>query len=249
MAYKPSVMAKKLKARRAGVFRGRSARGLREQKWLVDLFPWSVIYSQEETPMGTAGPLALAREHLKEGPFFVSTPDVTCTFPSRSCWRTVRAHGAEGTIMVTKVEEPSRYGVVVHDAKGKSSALWRNPPSLLATASTPVAFVQPLHPQPNRSSPPRLSARCSRKWLSRASCMPCGPPWLLDGCGTALGLPGGPLAAAGEHEEAPVATFVLKKEGDDFEVIQVRHAAKRARERALVFFHLISHSSCLPSPS
>ncbi len=65
-----------------------------------------VVYSQEETPMGTAGPLALAKEHLGAGgsPFFVLNADVTCTFPFKDMLAFHRAHGKEGTIMVTKVE-------------------------------------------------------------------------------------------------------------------------------------------------
>lgn len=30
-----------------------------------------------------------------------------------------KSHGAEGTIVVTKVEEPSKYGVLVYDAAGR----------------------------------------------------------------------------------------------------------------------------------
>jgi len=41
-----------------------------------------IIYSQETTPLGTAGPLALAREYLQgDEPFFVLNSDVICHFP------------------------------------------------------------------------------------------------------------------------------------------------------------------------
>jgi len=74
-----------------------------------------IIYSQETQPLGTAGPLALAREILQDGndPFFVLNSDVICNFPFEDLIRFHKAHGKEGTIMVTKVEEPSKYGVVV----------------------------------------------------------------------------------------------------------------------------------------
>ncbi len=60
--------------------------------------------------------MALAREHLDNGePFFVLNSDVICDFPFADMVKFHAAHGKEGTILVTKVEEPSKYGVVVSD--------------------------------------------------------------------------------------------------------------------------------------
>jgi len=81
-----------------------------------------ISYSQEETPLGTAGPLALAREILTEegtAPFFVLNSDITCEFPLHDLLEFHKKHGKEGTIMVTKVEEPSKYGVVVSKESGE----------------------------------------------------------------------------------------------------------------------------------
>lgn len=77
--------------------------------------------SQETEPLGTAGPLALARTLLSADgePFFVFNSDVTCEYPLKELLAFHKAHGREGTIMVTRVDEPSKYGVVVHDAAGK----------------------------------------------------------------------------------------------------------------------------------
>lgn len=78
-----------------------------------------ISYSQETEPLGTAGPLALARKHLSgDHPFFVLNSDVICGFPFKDMLTFHKAHGKEGTILVTKVEEPSKYGVVVHDKNG-----------------------------------------------------------------------------------------------------------------------------------
>ncbi|KAI6187090.1 Mannose-1-phosphate guanylyltransferase [Aphelenchoides besseyi] len=73
-----------------------------------------VRFSLEEIPLGTAGPLALARQHL-EGtePFFVLNSDVICDFPFAAMMKFHQDHKQEATIAVTKVEEPSKYGVVV----------------------------------------------------------------------------------------------------------------------------------------
>ncbi|KPI85491.1 GDP-mannose pyrophosphorylase (GDPMP) [Leptomonas seymouri] len=76
----------------------------------------SFVFSVEEEPLGTAGPLGLARDVLLQDdkPFFVLNSDVTCMFPLKELLAFHKAHGGEGTIMVTKVVEWERYGVVVY---------------------------------------------------------------------------------------------------------------------------------------
>ena len=72
--------------------------------------------SRETEPLGTAGPLALARDKLLDGsgdPFFVMNSDVISEYPLAEMIEFHRAHGGEASIMVTKVDEPSKYGVVV----------------------------------------------------------------------------------------------------------------------------------------
>ncbi|KAI9189740.1 mannose-1-phosphate guanyltransferase [Blastocladiella emersonii ATCC 22665] len=79
------------------------------------LYGVNITFSVETEPLGTAGPLALARDILgkDDSPFFVLNSDVICEFPFDQLAAYHKAHGGEGTIMVTKVEEPSKYGVVV----------------------------------------------------------------------------------------------------------------------------------------
>lgn len=80
-----------------------------------------ISYSHETEPLGTAGPLALARDMLTQDddPFFVLNSDVICEFPLKDLLEFHRSHGKEGTILVTKVEEPSKYGVVVTKPDGQ----------------------------------------------------------------------------------------------------------------------------------
>ena len=79
-----------------------------------------ISFSHETEPMGTAGPLALARKYLETGEqLFVLNSDVICNFPFKQLISFHKVHGGEGTIVVTKVEEPSKYGVVVYDDNGK----------------------------------------------------------------------------------------------------------------------------------
>ncbi|KAI9101389.1 nucleotide-diphospho-sugar transferase [Phlyctochytrium arcticum] len=94
----------------------------------------NITFSIESEPLGTAGPLALAREVLARDsePFFVLNSDVICDFPFHEMAAYHKAHGGEGTILVTKVEDPSKYGVVVN--KGNSSMIER-------FVEKPVEFV------------------------------------------------------------------------------------------------------------
>ncbi|XP_030534505.1 mannose-1-phosphate guanylyltransferase 1 [Rhodamnia argentea] len=75
-----------------------------------------ITCSQETEPLGTAGPLALARDKLLDDsgePFFVLNSDVISEYPLKEMIEFHKAHGGEASIMVTKVDEPSKYGVVI----------------------------------------------------------------------------------------------------------------------------------------
>jgi len=51
--------------------------------------------------------------------FFVFNSDVICEYPLEKLVAFHRAHGKEGTIMVTEVDDPTKYGVVIADEDGK----------------------------------------------------------------------------------------------------------------------------------
>ncbi|KAK6092025.1 mannose-1-phosphate guanyltransferase [Batrachochytrium dendrobatidis] len=75
-----------------------------------------ITFSVETEPLGTAGPLALASDVLgkNDDPFFVLNSDVICDFPFEEMAAFHKSHGNEGTLLVTRVEEPSKYGVVIN---------------------------------------------------------------------------------------------------------------------------------------
>ncbi|XP_015513914.1 mannose-1-phosphate guanyltransferase beta [Neodiprion lecontei] len=89
----------------------------------------NLIFSHESEPLGTAGPLALARDVLSSSndPFFVLNSDIICDFPFKELVNFHRNHGREGTIVVTKVEEPSKYGVVVYGEGGRINSFIEKP--------------------------------------------------------------------------------------------------------------------------
>jgi len=78
-----------------------------------------------------AGPLWLARAHLDDGsgePFFVFNSDVTCDYPLKELLDFQRSHaGSEGTLLITRVVDFTKYGVVAHDEAGLVSAFVEKP--------------------------------------------------------------------------------------------------------------------------
>lgn len=93
-----------------------------------------ITFSVEDEPLDTAGPLKLAEKVLAkdDSPFFVLNSDVICNYPFKEMVEFHKAHGGEGTIVATKVEDPSKYGVIVH--KPNSSQIDR-------FVEKPVTFV------------------------------------------------------------------------------------------------------------
>ena len=69
-----------------------------------------ITFSQETEPLGTAGPLALARDKLIDDsgePFFVLNSDVISEYPLKQMVDFHKAHGGEASIMVTEVTSTS----------------------------------------------------------------------------------------------------------------------------------------------
>ncbi|KAI8016299.1 Mannose-1-phosphate guanylyltransferase 1 [Camellia lanceoleosa] len=91
-----------------------------------------ITCSQETEPLGTAGPLALARNKLIDDdsgkPFFVLNSDVICDYPFKEMIDFHNSHAGEASIVVTKVDEPSKYGVVIiEETTGKVEKFMEKP--------------------------------------------------------------------------------------------------------------------------
>ena len=79
-----------------------------------------IICSKEEIPLGTAGPIGLAKTYLEDADIiFVFNADVTCKFPLKEMLDFHLKHGKEGTIATKTVSDPSRFGVIVTDENDK----------------------------------------------------------------------------------------------------------------------------------
>jgi len=95
-----------------------------------------ITVSLEDQPLGTAGPIKLAKEILtadnESDLFFVFNSDVICYYPLQDLIDFHKNHGNEGTIVVTKVEEPSRYGVVVAKEDGQIDRFVEKPQTFVS---------------------------------------------------------------------------------------------------------------------
>ena len=92
------------------------------QSKLIAKYKINIVCSQEFVPLGTAGPIAAARHILvppgeSGGYFFVLNSDIICDYPFEEMIQFHKAHGKQGTIVVTPVEDPTKYGVVVSNAQ------------------------------------------------------------------------------------------------------------------------------------
>jgi mannose-1-phosphate guanylyltransferase len=81
--------------------------------------------------MGTAGPIRLAKDKIladnSSGLLFVFNSDVICEFPLEKLVEYHKSHGKEGTILVTTVEDPTKYGVVVAKEDGQITQFVEKP--------------------------------------------------------------------------------------------------------------------------
>ena len=55
--------------------------------------------------------------------------DVICDFPLQEMVQFHKNHGGEGTLLVTKVKDPSKYGVIIAEPNGQIKQFVEKPPS------------------------------------------------------------------------------------------------------------------------
>jgi mannose-1-phosphate guanylyltransferase len=88
-----------------------------------------LIYAVEPEPLDTAGAIGFAAaEAGVDDTFLALNADVLNDLDVTELIEFHRARGAEGTIHLTPVDDPSRYGVVPIDADGRVEAFIEKPP-------------------------------------------------------------------------------------------------------------------------
>ena len=78
-----------------------------------------VVFSVEEAPLGTAGPIRLASNLLgKDDPFFVINGDIVSNIDLVGMLALHKSSEADATIALVSVPNPSQYGSVLTDSDG-----------------------------------------------------------------------------------------------------------------------------------
>ena len=93
-----------------------------------------MIPSVETSPLGTAGPIALAKEHLMGHRFFMLNSDIISPYPFKDLLAFHIAHKGEGTIMSWDVEDPSRFGVILSDEDNRVTSFVEKPKNFVGKA-------------------------------------------------------------------------------------------------------------------
>jgi NDP-sugar pyrophosphorylase family protein len=87
----------------------------------------SIRYVIEETPLGTAGAIKNLEPFI-HGPFFVLNGDILTNLDLNVMRAAHQRHGGVGTLHLIRVDDPSGFGCVVHDASGRVTAFVEKPP-------------------------------------------------------------------------------------------------------------------------
>ncbi|MDQ4125028.1 MAG: NDP-sugar synthase [Actinomycetota bacterium] len=102
--------------------------------------------SQEKEPLGTAGALKHAAAFVGDETFLVFNGDVLTDADVGGLVDFHRGNGAEATILLTPVDDPSIYGVVPTDGTGRVTAFVEKPPPGEAPTNLINAGVYVLEP-------------------------------------------------------------------------------------------------------
>ena len=86
----------------------------------------SIVCSMEAFPMGTAGAVKNAEEFLDE-PFFVFNGDIFTDIDLTAMWRAHRQSSVMASLALTPVEDPTIYGVVETDDRGRVTRFTEKP--------------------------------------------------------------------------------------------------------------------------
>ena len=136
-------------------------------------------YAVEPTPLDTAGAIRFAARHAGiDDTFVVVNGDVLTDADTSALVAFHRRRGAEATISLTPVDDPSAFGVVPTDGEGRVTAFIEKPPRDEAPDRPdqrrdlcPRAVGSRADPAPTNGSP--SSVRPFRPWSRRARSSPC----------------------------------------------------------------------------
>jgi mannose-1-phosphate guanylyltransferase len=127
-----------------------------------------LVYAVEPYPLGTAGAIRFAAEQLGVGErFVVCNGDVLTGLDLGALVDFHDEHGAEATIALARVDDPSRFGVVPTFADGEVKAFVEKPPRDAAPTDWINAGTYVLEPAALDRVPPGLKVSIERDTFPR----------------------------------------------------------------------------------
>jgi mannose-1-phosphate guanylyltransferase/phosphomannomutase len=112
----------------------------------------NIEYSVEESPLGTAGSVRLANDHLDDT-FLVISGDALCDFDLTRLVEFHREKGSDATIALKSVENPLEFGIVVTDTDGRVERFLEKPSWSQVFSDTINTGVYVLEPEVLRHVP------------------------------------------------------------------------------------------------
>jgi mannose-1-phosphate guanylyltransferase / phosphomannomutase len=112
----------------------------------------NIEYSVEESPLGTAGSVRLANDHLDDT-FLVISGDALCDFDLTRLVEFHREKGSDATIALKSVENPLEFGIVVTDSDGRVERFLEKPSWSQVFSDTINTGVYVLEPEVLRHVP------------------------------------------------------------------------------------------------
>ncbi|MDI6870605.1 MAG: NDP-sugar synthase [Bacillota bacterium] len=109
-------------------------------------FGLTIRYAAEQEPLGTAGALKNAAAMVDTGPVIVLNGDILTDVDLEQVLRTHRESGAWATLTLVEVDDPTRYGLVVLDRRGRVQRFLEKPSWDEVTARTVNAGIYVLEP-------------------------------------------------------------------------------------------------------
>jgi mannose-1-phosphate guanylyltransferase len=121
-----------------------------------------ITYVIEKTPLGTAGAIRNVAQHLT-GPFFVLNGDVMTGLDLTAMLHLHREKAGLGVLHLIRVEDPSAFGCVVHDADGRIRSFVEKPPRDQAPTNEINAGTYLLTPDVLHLIPPERNVSIERE--------------------------------------------------------------------------------------
>jgi mannose-1-phosphate guanylyltransferase len=125
-----------------------------------------LTYAVEDKPLGTAGGIRFAAEGIDER-FVVCNGDVLTDLDLSAMIRFHESSGAQATIALTQVEDPSAFGVVPTRADGEVVGFIEKPPRDLAPTNWINAGTYVLEPALMERIPSRVNVSIERETFPR----------------------------------------------------------------------------------